>query len=282
MRWQRCARVDWKRAWCCHGNSKCGCICNRGDVDSETYTCAAVPLERHRARLVRDTGRLCRHAAEITHRSHAQNHTHRPQRQRLQHMEPYGEYLHIFPLFFFLSLQTQALRVFYLWPLKRWSSRARSHPNKTKAPLGNKEAIKADQLQERGHVIQTLNLLWRWQRVKKKIDRNEKIIKLRPKEKKKQFLWCIMITLKQKRAAQKKRVVYRGVSYFCLLYLCLLTTFCLSCIDFSICTSKLPTPTLQPLFPLPLLFFAFILCRFPSSTVFLLTLMVNRWSYASF
>lgn len=31
-----------------------------------------------------------RSLTDLTHR-HAQNHTHRPQRQRLQHMEPYGE-----------------------------------------------------------------------------------------------------------------------------------------------------------------------------------------------
>lgn len=147
-------RVNWKRAWCYHGNSKCGCICNWGDT--QTYTCAAVLTS---ATLLswygKPGGCTSRNQTLLT------DHTH-----KTTHIVPGGNNSSIW------SLAASGLAFIYLFiffkpkqwgclsvAIKRWSSRARCRQSKTKAKLGNKQAIKADQLQVRGHMIQTLNLL---------------------------------------------------------------------------------------------------------------------------
>lgn len=106
-------RVNWKRAWCYHGNSKCGCICNWGDT--QTYTCAAVLTS---ATLLswygKPGGCTSRNQTLLT------DHTH-----KTTHIVPGGNNSSIWSLaasglafFFSFFFSNRSSEGVYLWPLK--------------------------------------------------------------------------------------------------------------------------------------------------------------------
>lgn len=144
--------VNWKRAWCYHGNCKCGCLCNKGDTCTHKLTpVLRMPhffvVRENQNSLWVGTSHLLR---DYTHT--------KPNTLPLEASNPaYGALCRV-P--HFLSLQYRSSEGAYLL-----SSRARYRQCKTKEALGNKQAIKADQLQ--GHMIHSI-LKWRRQRGREK------------------------------------------------------------------------------------------------------------------
>lgn len=169
-------RVSWSGAWCYHGNSKCGCICNRADTCTHTnlHLCHR-PHDRHPPQLVWKTRRLrvwTGHCSQITHTcTHTKPHT-----SSLEAVTPaYGALCQVGHFFLFFSPPPILKQwVCLSTAIKRWSSQARCRQSKTKQRWGISMQLKSTSCKCEGTWCRHSIFKWRRQRGRGKKGRKKK------------------------------------------------------------------------------------------------------------